>query len=107
MISAFRLCIAGIMLLLAGCAAGGSDWAKPGADDAAAVAAYGDCRGLSDTVVSTDRAIDQDIMASRQNDWQRASVVRQQTQIMHEHTRDRAAAILDSCMKGKGFSPKR
>jgi hypothetical protein len=46
-------------------------------------------------------------MASRQNDWQRASVVRQQTQIMREHTRDRAAAILDSCMKGKGFSPKR
>ena len=106
MTSALRLCIPGIMLLLAGCAAGGSDWAKPGADDAAAVAAYGDCRGLSDTVVSTDRAIDQDIMASRQNDWQRASVVRQQTQIMHEHTRDRAAAILDSCMTGKGFSPK-
>ena len=96
-----------LMSLLAGCAGGGSDWAKPGADDAAAAIAYQDCRGLSDTVVSTDRAIDQDIMASRQSDWQRASVVRQQTQIMHEHTRDRAAAILDSCMKGKGFSPNR
>jgi len=107
MTSALRLCIPGIMLLLAGCGAGGSDWAKPGADDAAAATAYQDCRGLSDTVVSTDRTIDQDIMASRQNDWQRASVVRQQTRIMHEHTGDRAAAILDSCMKGKGFSPKR
>lgn len=107
MTSALRLCISGIMLLLAGCAAGGSDWAKPGADNAAAATAYQDCRGLSDTVVSTDRAIDQDIMASRQNDWQRASVVRQQTRIMHEHTGDRAAAILASCMKGKGFTPKR
>jgi hypothetical protein len=107
MTSGLRLCAPGIMLLLAACAAGGSDWAKPGGDDAAAATAYQDCRGLSDTVVSTDRAIDQDIMASRQNDWQRASVVRQQTRIMHEHTGDRAAAILDSCMKGKGFSPKR
>ena len=107
MTSALRLCIAGIMLLLAGCAVGGSDWVKPGADDAAAVAAYGDCRGLSDTVVSTDRAIDQDILATRQSDWQRAGVVRAQTRVMHEQTRDRGAAIVDSCMKAKGYSPAR
>jgi hypothetical protein len=93
--------------LMAGCAAGGSDWAKPGADDAAVAAAYQDCRGLSDTVVSTDRAIDQDISASRQDDLQRAGVVRAQTRVMHEHTRDRAAGIVDSCMQAKGFSPKR
>jgi hypothetical protein len=38
---------------------------------------------------------------------QRASVVRAQTRVMHEHTRDRAAGIIDSCMQAKGFSPKR
>jgi hypothetical protein len=102
-----RFAAAVMLSLLAGCAAGGSDWAKPGADDAAAAAAYQDCRGLSDTVVSTDRAIDQDISASRQDDLQRASVVRAQTRVMHEHTRDRAAGIIDSCMQAKGFSPKR
>lgn len=95
------------LLMLAGCTTGGGDWAKAGADSAAAEAAYQDCRGLSDTAVETDRAIDQDILASRQNDWQRASVVRTQTQIMHEQTRDRAAAIVDSCMKTKGFSRSR
>jgi len=102
-----RLAATAMLSLLSGCAAGGSDWATPGVDDAAAVAAYRDCRGLSDTVVSTDRAIDQDISASRQDDLQRASVVRAQTRVMHEHTRDRAAGIVDSCMQAKGFSPKR
>lgn len=102
-----RLAAAAMLSLLAGCAAGGSDWAKPGADDAAAAAAYRDCRGLSDTVVSTDRAIDQDILASRQDDLQRAGVVRAQTRVMREHTNDRAAGIVDSCMQAKGFSPKR
>lgn len=96
-----------MLVLLAGCAGGGGNWAKSGADDAAASAAYQDCRGLADTAVEKDRAIDQDILASRQDDWQRASVVRAQTRVMHEQTRDRAAAIIDSCMKGKGFSPKR
>jgi type IV pilus biogenesis protein CpaD/CtpE len=89
---------AAALLLLAGCS---------GADEAATNAAYQDCRGLADTAVETDRAIDQDILASRQDDWQRASVVRTQTRVMHEHTRDRAGAIVDSCMKGKGFNPKR
>jgi hypothetical protein len=98
---------AAALLLLAGCSGGGAQWAKSGADEAATNAAYQDCRGLADTAVETDRAIDQDILASRQDDWQRASVVRTQTRVMHEHTRDRAGAIVDSCMKGKGFNPKR
>jgi hypothetical protein len=98
---------AAALLLLAGCSGGGGNWAKSGADEAATNAAYQDCRGLADTAVETDRAIDQDILASRQDDWQRASVVRTQTRVMHEHTRDRAGAIVDSCMKGKGFNPKR
>src|ERR1043166_5823209 len=99
MTGARRLAAAAMLSLLAGCAAGGSDWAKPGADEAAAAAAYRDCRGLSDTVVSTDRAIDQDISASPQDDWQRPSVVRAQTRVMPEHARDRAAGIVDSCMQ--------
>jgi hypothetical protein len=101
-----RYCGAIILLLTAGCDAGGGDWAKAGADNTAAQAAYQDCRGLADTAVETDRAIDQDILASRQNDWQRASVVRTQTQIMHEQTSDRAGAIVASCMKAKGFRAK-
>ena len=90
-------------LLLAGCVAAGG-WNKPGADEAAAGSAYRECRGLADTAVKTQADIDQDILASRQNDWQRASVVRVETQSMHEQTRDRAGAIIASCMQAKGFS---
>jgi hypothetical protein len=100
-----RLCGA-LVLLLAGCG-GAGDWARPDADEGAATAAYQDCRALAGDAVRTDADIDQDILATRQGDWQRAGVVRQQTQIMHEQTRDRAASLIDSCMKAKGYSQKR
>ena len=102
-----RAGVLALALLLAGCATGAGDWRKAGAEQSAAERDYQECRELAADAVKTQADIDQDIFATRQNDWQRASVVRQQAQIMHEHTHDRAAAILDSCMKGKGFSPKR
>jgi hypothetical protein len=102
--SRFRAAL--LILLLVGCA-GGGEWMKPGMDQAAAGREYQDCRELADTAVKTDADIDQDILATRQSDWQRAGVVRTQTRIMHEQTRDRGAAIIDSCMKAKGYSPAR
>ena len=101
-----RLRAALLVLLLVGCA-GGGEWMKPGMDQAAAGREYQDCRELADTAVKTDADIDQDILATRQSDWQRAGVVRTQTRVMHEQTRDRGAAIIDSCMKAKGYSPAR
>ena len=101
-----RLWAAFLLLPLAGCASAG-DWAKPGMDQAAAGREYQDCRDLADTAVRTEADIDQDILATRQTDWQRAGVVRTQTRVMHEQTRDRATAIVDSCMKAKGYSPAR
>ena len=102
--SRFRAAL--LLLLLGGCA-GGDAWTKPGMDRAAAGREYQDCRELAHTAVKTDADIDQDILATRQSDWQRAGVVRTQTRVMHEQTRDRATAIVDSCMKAKGYSPAR
>jgi hypothetical protein len=96
-----------LALLLAGCAGGAPDWTRPGADAHATALAYQDCSTTASSAVRTDADIDQDILASRQNDWQRSSVVRLQTQAMHDHTRDRADAILAACMKSKGFTPAR
>lgn len=90
-------------MLAAGCAGGGG-WAKAGADEAAIASAYDDCRAMADTAVRTDADIDQDILATRQTDWQRAGIVRLQTRTMQEQTRDRGAAIVDSCMRAKGFA---
>ena len=103
---AARLGAALILSLLSGCA-GAGDWAKAGGDEAGATREYADCRALAGGAVQTDADIDQDILATRQTDWQRAGVVRQQTRIMHEQTRDRAEAIIESCMKAKGYSQKR
>jgi hypothetical protein len=101
-----RLRAALLVLLLVGCA-GGGEWMKAGTDQAAAGREYQDCRELAGTAVKTDADIDQDILATRQSDWQRAGVVRTQTRVMHEQTRDRGAAIIESCMKAKGYSPAR
>ena len=103
---ACRLGAALLLGLLAGCG-GAGDWIKAGGDNTAATREYADCRALAGGAVRTDADIDQDILAARQSDWQRAGVVRQQTRIMHEQTSDRAAAIIESCMKAKGFSQKR
>jgi len=96
----------GLVLLLAGCAAAGN-WTKPGADAAATARDYEDCRDLAATAVKTDADIDQDISATRGSDWQRAGVGRAETRTMQDHTRDRAAAIIDSCMRAKGFAKPR
>ena len=97
---------AGLVLLLAGCAGVGS-WTKAGADAAATAAEYQDCRALAATAVKTDADIDQDILATRQNDWQRASAFRLQTETMRAHTKDRAASIVERCMRAKGFAEAR
>ena len=66
-----------------------------------------DCRGLAGSAVRIDADIDQDILATRQEDRQRAKVFRLQTETNREHTRDRAAAIVDTCMRAKGFAAPR
>ncbi len=96
-----------LALLLAGCAAAGGGWSKPGADAAAVGSALADCHAVAATAVKTDADIDQDILATRHNDWQRAGVVRLQTQTMHEQTRDRGAAIVAACMRARGFDQPR
>ena len=92
-------------VLLAGCAGGGGDWAKPGTDEAGAARDYRECRAAAATSVRTDADIDQDILATRQQDWRRAGTGRAQSRTMQDHTRDRAASIIASCMRAKGFAP--
>ena len=93
-----------IAALLAGCAAPGA-WTKAGADDAAVTQATRDCRAVAAAAVGPEIGINQDILATRGTDWQRAQIGRTEQRTMQEHTRDRAAAIVDSCMRAKGFAP--
>lgn len=94
-----------LALVLGGCAGAGG-WTKTGADDAATLRDYQDCRSMAAGAVKTDADIDQDILATRHDDRQRASVFRLQGEAMREHTTDRAAAIVDACMRAKGFAKR-
>ncbi len=89
--------------LLAGCAAAGG-WAKPGADEATMAGDYRDCRTLAADAVRPEIDINQDILATRQNDWQRAQVGQVASATMQEETRRRAASIVASCMQAKGYA---
>lgn len=93
----------GIAVLLAGCATAPS-WIKPGADLGETALAYQSCRAVAATAVETETDIDQDILATRQNDSQRSGVVRLANQNMRDATGDRAAAIIGACMRAKGFA---
>jgi hypothetical protein len=81
-----------------------ADWARAGADEATVAGEYQDCRAMADNAVRTEANIDQDIIATRNEDWRRAGVGRLQVRTMREQTRDRGAAIIDACMRSKGFA---
>ena len=89
--------------LLGGCASGADEWTKPGADETAVAQAYRSCRQLAEERVGPEIGINQDILATRGADWQRAQLRDVQTRTMAESTRDRAAAIVASCMNASGF----
>jgi hypothetical protein len=96
----------GIAVLLAGCATAPS-WIKPGADVGETASAYQSCRAIAAAAVETEADIDQDILATRGSDLQRAGSYRVAAQDMQDHTKDRAARILSSCMAAKGFAEAR
>jgi hypothetical protein len=101
-----RLIWLALPAILAACG-GAGDWAKPGADRATVSREYQECRALAGDTVETQAKIDQDIAVTRQSDLQRSAVVRSDTQLMRDRTRDRAAGIVEDCMKAKGFGPPR
>jgi hypothetical protein len=93
-----------LSLTLAGCGGGAGQYAKPGADQAAASREYQECHDLAGDVVEPQANIDQDIAAARGADIQRSSIIRSDNQLMRDRVRDRAATIIDNCMKAKGFA---
>ena len=96
----------GVIGCLAVAACGGApNWTKAGSDAAATERDYRDCLGLAGDAVRTDTDIDQDIAATRASDLQRSTVVRAQSQDVHQTNSERGTAIVAACMKTKGFVP--
>jgi hypothetical protein len=100
-----RIVLVSAMLgVLSGCGGGRADWARAGADQATVGSEYQDCLAMAGSAVKTEADIDQDILATRGDDWRRAGVGRLQVRTMREHTRDRGTTIVDACMRAKGFA---
>jgi hypothetical protein len=95
-----------LILLLCGCGAAGS-WTKPGADAAAAAGAYHECQAAAEEAIKPEIGINEDILATRGIDWERARIGRVESETMRQQTRGRAAAIVASCMRAKGFVESR
>ena len=89
-------------LLVAGCAAAGG-WTKPGTDAAATARDVEGCRSLAAETVRPEIDINEDILATRQNDWRRGRIGRIESEAMRDQTRRRADRIVAACMKAKGF----
>ena len=91
--------------LLGGCASGAGEWTKPGVDEATVAQEYRSCRQRAEARIGPEIGINQDILATRGADWRRSQTGNLQIRTMTESTRDRAAAIVASCMNASGFQP--
>lgn len=96
-----RAMIIAVMLLLAGC--GHATWTRAGADAADSEAALRQCRGAAAAVVGPEEGIDQDILATRQTDWQRSQVGGLAAGRLGQETHERADRIVAACMRANGF----
>jgi hypothetical protein len=90
-------------LLLAGCTTS-QTWTKPGADATDTAGALQECRAAADIAVAPEAAINQDILATRQTDWQRSQIGGIAIRSLGEETSGRADRIIAACMRAKGFT---
>lgn len=89
-------------LLLAGCTPAGH-WTKPGADEEDVAAAHQECQAAADIAMGPEAGIDEDILATRQTDWQRSQIGGLAAGGLGQETHDRIDKIAAACMRAKGF----
>jgi len=105
-----RFCaVAGVLLclLLAVCAAPTTTevrWVKTGADDAAVQRELRDCNAQANAALTSERGVNADINATLGGNWQFSGTSGIEHQAMGAQSANYADQVLNSCMRGKGFS---
>ena len=89
-------------VLLALCASVPAARAQPDPAETARVYAY--CRAQADAAFQNERHIDQDIIATLGNNWQRAGTLPLERSQMFADAAGRAYAVLAGCMRTYGFA---
>ncbi len=89
-------------MLSALCGTVSAAWAQSGPTETARVYAY--CRAQADVAFQNERHIDQDIIATLGNNWQRAGTLPLERSQMFAEAAGRADAVLAGCMRAYGFA---
>ena len=92
-----------LLFVLCGPAPSGH-WVKPSAGAAQAARVYGYCRARAEAAFRSERDVDQDILATRGSDWQRAGTLSSERSQMGAEAAGRADAIIAGCMRAHGFA---
>jgi hypothetical protein len=93
-----------LLLALVGCAepSGTAFW-RGGSDADARSRDLSDCRAEARAATQRDTSIDQDITASRGNDWQRTGLMRAHQDDMQASNINRFGDLVGTCMKARGY----
>ena len=90
--------------MLAACQ-GADSWTKPGTDRDTMRADLEECQGEARAATDVDTNIDNDIMATRSQDWQRTGTLGAKRNAFALQDRQHASDIIASCMAAKGYAP--
>lgn len=96
-----------LLFILCGPASGGpagGPWTKPGVGPAEAAHVYAYCRARAEAAFKSERDVDQDILATRGSDWQRAGTLSSERSQMGAEAAGRLAAVIAGCMRAHGFA---
>lgn len=97
--------ILGLALLLGACSSK-PQWVKPGATSDMVSEDLAECRALANSATRQDAAIDQDILATRGNDWQRDSTIQAKKTTFAIQNQGHIREIIADCMSAKGYVPR-
>lgn len=91
-----------LLLTLAACGAAG--WSKPGVSSEKAAQDYAECRHAVELANRRDSDIDQDILATRGQDWERLGLLTQKRNDYADSNAARSGDAVERCMLAKGYT---
>jgi hypothetical protein len=96
-----------VLFLAAGCSGAANEWVKRGATPDVVAADLDDCTDEAHEATRRDEAIDQDIAATRGNDWEKNGTLTLKENGMAMSNEATAGDVIAGCMAGRGYRPAR
>jgi len=84
---------------------GAESWTKPGASRETVRADLSECQEEARAATAQDTNIDNDIMATRSQDWQRTGTLGAKRSAFNLGDQQHASDVIARCMGAKGYEP--